>query len=148
MKTIFDQTLRQQLLMRINNLEETATPGWGKMNIYQMLRHCTLVDEMYLGKRQYKRMFLGRILGPLILKKFVQDDTPMQQNARTSNDFIISEVTGNFTAERAKWIELIMQYETYSTNNFVHWFFGKMTREQVGILAYKHIDHHLRQFNS
>jgi len=29
----------------------------------------------------------------------------------------------------------------------MHPFFGKMTKEQVGYLAYKHTDHHLWQFN-
>jgi hypothetical protein len=28
-----------------------------------------------------------------------------------------------------------------------HTFFGKITKEQAGQLAYKHADHHLRQFN-
>ena len=39
-------------------------------------------------------------------------------------------------------------YEHFNVTGFVHWFFGKMTREQIGQLVYKHTDHHLRQFNS
>jgi hypothetical protein len=37
-------------------------------------------------------------------------------------------------------------YANYSNPGFVHDFFGKMTDEQIGIFAYKHADHHLRQF--
>ena len=43
---------------------------------------------------------------------------------------------------------LIEEYEHYSNPDFIHDFFGKMTKEQIGLLAYKHTDHHLRQFNS
>jgi len=45
---------------------------------------------------------------------------------------------------------LINEYSAYSfpDYSFVHPFFGKMTKEQIGYHAYKHIDHHLRQFNS
>jgi hypothetical protein len=39
-------------------------------------------------------------------------------------------------------------YANYSNNNFTHWFFGKMTKDQVEYFVYKHTDHHLRQFNS
>ena len=46
-----------------------------------------------------------------------------------------------------KWIALIEGYAQYSNTDFVHAFFGKMTKEQVGIMTYKHTDHHLRQFN-
>ncbi|HLW39010.1 MAG TPA: hypothetical protein VKX31_01370 [Brumimicrobium sp.] len=40
----------------------------------------------------------------------------------------------------------IKEYESYQNPNFVHDFFGEMTNEEIGILIYKHCDHHLRQF--
>ena len=63
MKTIFDKNTREELINRINSLDENSTPQWGKMNIYQMLKHCTLCEEMYLGKTKYKRAFIGRLFG-------------------------------------------------------------------------------------
>ena len=36
MKTIFDKTTRDELIYRIDSLNENNTPQWGKMNIYQM----------------------------------------------------------------------------------------------------------------
>ncbi len=39
----------------------------GKMNIYQMLKHCTLCEEMYLGKTKHKRTLLGRLFGKMAL---------------------------------------------------------------------------------
>ncbi len=46
-----------------------------------------------------------------------------------------------------KLISLIEEYEDFSNHDFEHWFFGKMTKGQVGYFVYKHTDHHLRQFN-
>lgn len=148
MKTIFDEATRNHLISRINTLNKDSTAAWGKMNVYQMLKHCVMADELYLGKRTYKRMFLGRLLGKIILKKILKDETPMRQNAPTHKDFKIVETSGDISAEKKKWIALIEEYAKFSDPYFTHWFFGKMTREQVGQFAYKHIDHHLRQFNS
>lgn len=71
----------------------------------------------------------------------------MGKNAPTESDFKIMETSGDIPAENKKWMELVKEYEHFLTNNFEHWFFGKMTKEQTGYFAYKHADHHLRQFN-
>ena len=60
MKTIFDKATRDELINRINILDEHSTAQWGTMNIYQMLKHCVLCEEMYLGKKKYKRKFIER----------------------------------------------------------------------------------------
>ncbi|TSD67298.1 DUF1569 domain-containing protein [Inquilinus sp. KBS0705] len=147
MKTVFDKDTRDQLINRINQLNENSTPLWGKMNIYQMLKHCVLAEEMYLGHAVYKRTLLGRVLGKWALKNMLKDETPMGHNAPTSPHFIVSQTTGDVAAEKARWIALTEAYATYSNPGLVHWFFGDMTREQVGQFVYKHTDHHLRQFN-
>jgi len=54
MKTIFDKQTRDELIDRINKLNENSTAQWGKMNVYQMLKHCTLYEEMLLGKKEFK----------------------------------------------------------------------------------------------
>ena len=46
MKTIFDKTTRDELINRINSLNENSNPQWGKMNVSQMVKHCTQWDEM------------------------------------------------------------------------------------------------------
>jgi hypothetical protein len=148
MKSIFDKTTRAELIYRINNLNGNSSAQWGKMNVYQMLKHCVLFEEMCLGKKKYKRAFIGRLFGKMALKNLLKDEKPFQRNAPTSADFKIKESNGDVSSEKKKWIALIEEYEHFTTDNFVHWFFGKMTKEQVGYFAYKHSDHHLRQFNA
>jgi Protein of unknown function (DUF1569) len=147
MKTIFDQNTRNKLINRINSLNENSKAQWGKMNVYQMVKHCILCEEMYLGRTMYNRTFLSFLLGKIALRHLMKDDKPKKRNSPTKQEFIISENTGNLLEDKLKWISLINEYENYSNQAFVHCFFGKMTKEQVGISVCKHIDHHLRQFN-
>ena len=148
MKTIFDKTTREELIDRIKTLNDNSTRQWGKMTLYQMLKHCTQWEEMALGHKKYKQTLLGRLFGKMALKDFITDDTPFKQNVPTVPDFRIKENNGNWADESAKWILLIEEYAQFSNPDFIHPFFGKMTKEQIGYLAYKHIDHHLRQFNA
>lgn len=145
METIFNQKTVDGLTDRINQLKTTNNAQWGKMNAYQMLKHCTLNEEMFQGKRQYKRLFMGKLFGRMALNGILKDDKPMKKNQPTHPEFKIKG-NGNFETEKAKWIDLLNGYNGFSNTNFVHPFFGKMTKEEIGKYIFKHTDHHLRQF--
>lgn len=150
MKTIFDSTTREELISRIQTLNENSEAQWGKMNVFQMLKHNTYWNGWILGKdsHTYKQEFLGKIFGKMALKKMVKDEKPLHKNVPTSEQFKVKDKNGDVVVEKLQWIALIESYEQYSNLDFVHDFFGKMTQEEIGILAYKHTDHHLRQFGS
>jgi Protein of unknown function (DUF1569) len=146
MKSIFDPSTRDELKNRIQLLDVNSTAQWGKMNISQMLRHCTKWDEMALGKTKYKQSFIGRLFGKMALKDMMKDE-PMKKNLPTVPSFKVKEQI-NISEEKIKWLRLLDEYEQYSGNGFIHPFFGMMTKDQTGYLVYKHIDHHLKQFNA
>lgn len=148
MKTIFDESTREDLIRRIATINQNCTAQWGKMNVFQMLRHCTIWEEWIQGKNAYtyKQELIGYIFGKLVLKRMLKDDKPFDRNVPTSDQFKVKQTTGDIEAEKQKWIALIRDYRQYSNPDFIHDFFGKMTTEQIGRLAYKHTDHHLRQF--
>jgi Protein of unknown function (DUF1569) len=148
MKTILDKATRDDLIARINTLNESSTAQWGKMNVYQMVKHCRQWEEMVSGKIVCKQSFLGRLFGKMALKGMLKDESPLTRSTPTSPELKVNELNGDVAAEKKEWIALIGQNANFSNTNFVRPFFGKMTTEQVGYLAYKHIDHHLRQFNS
>jgi hypothetical protein len=149
MKTIFDKTTRDELINRINMLNENSNARWGKMNIYQMLKHSTLWQEWALGRGKCKQVFIGRIFGKMALKNLLKNEKPLRRNSPTSPEFRTTDVKedGDVSSERTKWIALIGESAHFSKTHLVHSFFGRMTKEQIGYLAYKHADHHLRQFN-
>lgn len=147
MKTIFDSNTVASLLSRINSLQANNPTQWGKMNAYQMLKHCTLSEEMFQGRKLYKRLFIGKLFGGMALKGILKNENPMRKNQPTHPDMKIKGA-GNFNEEKSKWMELLQAYEGFSNNSFIHPFFGKMTKEQIGNYVYKHTDHHLRQFGN
>ncbi len=148
MKSIFDPIVRDEVIGRIQALNETAPPQWGKMTVYQMLKHCTLWEDMMQGKVQFKRMFLGWVFGKMALKAVLKDDSPLRLGTPTLAELTTVDKSGNITAQKGEWIAKIQAYAHFSHRDLVHPFFGKMTEVQIGLLVYKHIDHHLRQFNA
>jgi hypothetical protein len=149
MRTIFNGGTREELIQRINSLNEQSTRQWGKMSMYQMLKHCTVWDEWIQGKssHKYKQSFLGLIFGKMALKSTVNNDRPMKKNM-PAGDLKVKETTGDVEAQKKKWIDCIVDYQNFCNPGFVHDFFGRMSEEEIGIFVYKHADHHLRQFSS
>ena len=149
MKTIFDKNSRKQLISRIEQINEDKNAKWGKMNAFQMLKHNTYWNEWILGTEvhNYKQAFIGKLFGKIALMRMIKDEKPFDKNIPTSDQFKVKEIIGDLESEKSKWISLIKAYENYYNPKFVHDFFGKMTKEQIGILVYKHTDHHLRQFD-
>ena len=144
METIFNKQTLDGLIKRIDAVSADSKSQWGKMNAYQMLKHCTMSEEMYLGKTRYDRLFIGRLFGKMALGGILKNGDPMKKNQPTHADMKITG-SGDAAAEKQRWITLLQQYQQFN-NNFVHPFFGKMTKDQVGHYVFKHTDHHLRQF--
>jgi len=145
MKTIFDEATRQEIINRINTIDSSSARQWGKMNAYQMVKHCKLWEEMILINKPEPRAFIGRIFGRIALKTVLKDDAPLRRNTPTLPTMVITG-DGDITAEKADWIALIQTYPEKAPNEFIHPFFGRINRDQIGWMAYKHTDHHLRQF--
>jgi hypothetical protein len=148
MKSIFDPSTKEELVKRINGLSSNNTAKWGKMDVFQMLRHCTLCEEMMLGKIKIKRVLIGRLIGKMILKKVLKDEKPFGANSPTAPILKTTDTTGDMEVQRKEWLNQIEQYAKFNNTDFVHPFFGPMTKEQIGFFAYKHADHHLRQFGA
>ena len=147
MKTIFDHNTRTELIKRIEALTPHSTRQWGKMNVAQMVEHCIRWEEMVGGEKKGKRIFLGRLFGKFALASMIGNEKPVRQNIPTLKEILVEEeVKTDLDAQKQKWINLLKGYENFSQEHVVHPFFGKITKEQVARLAYKHTDHHLRQF--
>ena len=147
MKSIFDPQIRNEVISRVDRLQPGSTPVWGKMTVTQMVRHCTRCEEYYLGNAPVKRSFLGRLIGGMAIKGLLKNDgTMLGKNAPTNPVFRVTEDVKDLDAEKQKWMSALSGYATFDQPTFNHWFFGHMTREQLGQFIYKHCDHHLRQF--
>ena len=144
MKTVFDEATRNELIERIKKIDEHTTAQWGKMNVYQVLKHCAKSDELYLGKTQFKQAFIGKLFGKMALNNVMKDEKPLAHSTPTLPHLKNLENTGDIETDKNRWIAILQEYGHYSESGIVHPFFGHMTKEQVGQMAYKHADHHLR----
>jgi hypothetical protein len=147
MQSIFDQNTRLEIIRRINALTAYNTAQWGKMTVSQMIKHCALCEEYYYGNIKIRRSFAGRLFGRNAIRAILKDEsTGLQKNAPTSPLFRVDSIDLDFDKEQANWAHLIERYSKFDRESFTHWFFGKMTKKQLGEFIYKHCDHHLRQF--
>lgn len=148
MKTMFDGAVRDEIIMRVTKLSEASERQWGKMEVHQMVKHCILWDKWVLGKTEhtYHQTWLGKIFGKTVLKGMVKDDRRIKKNMPSGRFFIVKDKSGDLQIQKQQWVQLIGGYGHFSNTAFIHDFFGVMTKDEIGIFAYKHTDHHLRQF--
>lgn len=148
MKTLFDKVILKEILDRIDKLQPTSQRQWGKMNAAQMLAHCSETFEVATGQKLLPMTIAGRLFG-WMLKSFYAGAKPFSKNSPTDKSFIVSDVRV-FDHEKDRLIKLVNQFSEGGEEKCTtqpHCFFGKLTPAEWGIGMYKHMDHHLRQFN-
>ena len=148
MKSIFDKNALDEIFARLEKLQPTAQRQWGKMSPAQMLEHCARAVEMANGKKPMQQAFLGKLIGWIFKKGFLSEK-PFPKNSPTAPDFIIKDEP-EFEATRARLKELITEFRQLGepgTDGNIHGFFGKLSGTEWGVTQYKHLDHHLRQFD-
>lgn len=145
LKDLFDPGVKKDMIDRINRLTAQSQPGWGKMNVAQMLAHLQMPTGSALGLYVLPRTLLGRIVGPLV-KGGMYNEKPFRHNSPTDPSFIMTGHEKDFEREKQGMIAMINDFKEDNIKNEIHPFFGKLTKQQWSKAMYKHIDHHLQQF--
>jgi hypothetical protein len=148
MKSLYNPADRDALARRLAELEPGAQRQWGKMDPAQMLRHCAVSLGDALGERSIQQVFLGKLITPFI-RRAVFGDKPFRRNSPTDPAYVVSEPP-DFEAERTRLatrIDQVVQRGLANSDGKMHPFFGSLSGAEWGVLIYKHLDHHLRQFN-
>lgn len=148
MKSLFQPNDLEALRSRIAQLRPDSDRQWGTMTAAQALAHCSLGVHTATGELRPQRKLIGRILGPIVKPKVVNDDEPMRRNSPTAKELIVPNQP-DFLAEQLRLIGLLDQFSAagpQGCTSHPHAFFGHLTPDEWAILMYKHVDHHLRQF--
>jgi hypothetical protein len=120
------------------------------MSAAQAMRHCAIGLEIALGDQRPPRVMIGRLLGPFIKKLALGDDAPMRRNSPTVPGMVVGDER-ELDAERAHLLGAIDRFVAtgpLGCTTHPHSFFGRLNAEEWGVLMYKHLDHHLRQFGA
>jgi hypothetical protein len=149
MKNLFQPEAVDEVISRVDTLQPATQRLWGKMDVAQMMAHCSAALEMAAGQLNLPRMFIGRLIGPFI-KPIYSNDKPFSQNNPTDPQLVVSDQR-DFLREREQLKVKVRQFheggEAKCTRH-PHPFFGSLTPQEWGRGMYKHLDHHLRQFGA
>jgi hypothetical protein len=145
MPSFFEPTTYSELKSRLNKIPTDQKPSWGKMDAAQMMRHCQFPIQVALGKEDHP--LKSNFIVKLLFKKMIYSDKPFKKNAPTPPAFQTNDER-NFKIEKRKlayWMkELYADRE--NENRRPHPVFGSYTKEQWGIMQWKHLNHHFEQF--
>jgi len=148
MRSILTASDRAEINRRLRSLSAVSVRQWGSMDVVEMLRHLRLSARMTLGDlpvpSSNKRVFQLFPLKHLILYVL-----PFPKGAPTAPELKPSDGEG-FEAEQAALLELLERIGTGPGEGAgpAHPLFGPLTRREWGVLTYKHVDHHLKQFGA
>ena len=145
MKTIWDNTKRQEFLSRLARLQPDTQSQWGKFNCAQMLAHCADGLRMVLGDLATQPK--GGPLRFAPLKYLIIYWLPFPKGAPTAPE-LLARAPNGIAREVADIRELLARLAQSETRASwpEHPAFGKLSTKDWGVLIYKHMDHHLRQF--
>ena len=150
MKNFFETSDRRELLDRLDGLRPDAAHLWGKMEVAQMCAHCAIALEVAAGDVPKTQAFIGKVLAPFVKRKFLHGTEPLSKNSPTDPTFVVSD-SRDFAREKARLVEIakrVGEAGATAADGRMHSFFGRLSGDEWGVLMYKHLDHHLRQFGA
>ncbi len=148
MKNIFDLKETNTVIDRVNQLETTSQPKWGKMSVDQMLAHCNVTYEMAFEDKHPKPNGFTKLMLKWFVKPTVVNNKPYKKNGRTAPQFLITDAK-NFEEEKARLVDFLIKTQGLGASHFdgkASHSFGKLTKQEWNNMFYKHLDHHLNQF--
>lgn len=146
MHNLLEPATAQEMIQRIEQLTPASQPRWGRMNVAQMMAHCSYALELYLEGKTLKRPLLGILFGGFIKRRMLTP-RPWARNLPTAKE-LLPAAGSEFEKEKTNLIENISLFVVKGAKlkPIPHPFFGKMTTHDWGLHQYKHLDHHLTQF--
>lgn len=148
MGSVLIESNREALCRRIASLTPASSPRWGRMTVDRMLAHLSQSARMALDelpvKPRGKRAFQVFPLKHLILYVL-----PFPKGAPTAPELLAAS-PATVEEEKRALLALMARLgrELAEGAGPAHPLFGPLSREEWGTLAYKHSDHHLRQFGA
>jgi hypothetical protein len=145
MRSLWQESARREMLARIDRLKATSQPNWGRMNAPQMVEHLANALKMAFGDLPCRMKNTPLRFFPL--KQLALYVIPHPKGLPTARE-LLAPPSGDWDASVAMLRGLIERFATESRERQwpLHPAFGELGARRWGVLAHKHMDHHLRQF--
>lgn len=152
MKTVGDPRVLQALLERLGTVRPDSLRRWGTLTPHEMLCHLGDASDMVLGARPRKTPVRDRSR-PLL--RWLSLWTPIPwPHGRPTNPVLDPRVEGTrpsvFEQDLTRVIIGVKQIAAAVPGSLIptHGLFGSMSLRDWQRWAYRHVDHHLRQFGA
>jgi hypothetical protein len=149
MQNLFNESDRQLLLQRLQQLSITSHRQWGVLSVEEMVWHLRMQLEFALGK-QKRELVLNSYLRFPPLRWLALYLVPWPKGSATAPQMNVKKVNptvGGLDQEREALLRCLDEVLAAPSLN-PHPLFGIMNKPLWGRLIWKHIDHHLRQFGN
>ena len=146
MGSILNEADRTAITNRFRSLSASSTRRWGTMDVTEMLQHLRRSALMCLGELSVPSVN-KRAFHKFPLKQLLLYVLPFPKGAPTAPELKPVDAT-SFEDERAALLELMERIGAGLSDGMGpdHPLFGPLSWREWGVLAYKHSDHHLKQF--
>ena len=145
--------IKEEMFLLLNNLSADAKAKWGKMNAQQMVEHVTGFFNISLEKLKFDIVTPEEHLPKY--KEFLYSDKEFKENTKVPLSVLGEEPLPLHYPSIAIAMEKLQQAVQDFVNYFknepgkktLHPVFGMLNFDEWVLLHYKHVIHHMKQFN-
>ncbi|MEG0928908.1 DUF1569 domain-containing protein [Chryseobacterium sp.] len=149
-KTLNHPIYFEEIIERISKLSENTHAKWGEMNVSQMLKHCDLVLQVALRKIELPPIgIFYKAIGIVTKMEMYVFNNGIPRNMPTFQKLIVN-FECDFDESKTNLLKTLEEFRAACENKKLpdsHRLFGNMTEKDWEFLEYKHLNHHLKQFN-
>jgi hypothetical protein len=148
MKNLLHDSVKQEVLRRIDTLTPQSKAQWGKMNVNQGIRHMAMAFDIANGKLDPTTD--APKMPKWLLKFFLLNVKAPKERAETFREMNMVANNVNPTEFEAEKQHLKRAVQDFGSSPLLpeNKMAGKFSRDDWGKLNYNHTDHHLRQFGA
>lgn len=144
MRTLLEPSDYEAIIGRLNSLNGLEISHWGTMTESQMLEHCRRQIEMAVGKIPIKPLYPRPI--QWLIKITFGYYIPWPKNLITAPEMVVTN-KNEFKTELNRLLQVIEEFvEAVEIHPLP--IFGKLGKVDWGVIIYKHLNHHLKQFGA
>lgn len=144
MPSIQDPATRAELMARLRRVTPSTAPAWGTLTAPRMV--CHLADQLRVAlgdipSRDVSSLPLRTVVRFLVIHTGFQAPPGKVKTVRE----MLTSAPGDWGTDLASCGALLERLAA-TASPAPHPAFGRLTPREWGVLAWKHFDHHLRQF--
>lgn len=146
MRSIFEPSACNEVMVRLDRLVPESPNIWGRMNAAQMV--CHLCDALRQALGEIDAHPVKSPLAVFPVNWLLIHVLPWPKGKARSPREFLQRKPATWEADLAECKRLVRTMSSRGAN--AAWptspTFGRISGKSWGVLAYKHLDHHLRQF--